>query len=157
MEDIYGDFWQAFLEQTGTETTDPVSRYTYFGESEEETVTALEQLLSGEKTAIAHCIPDYLSTRKPMPKIGDYTMVTDFYGNPCCILRAADVTITPMPEVPGELIQAETPGVSREEWLSRKRAEYQKLAKGSRFHFHEEIPVLMERVQVVFPTKTEGN
>ena len=157
MEDIYGDFWQAFLEQTGTETTDSVSRYTYFGESEEETVTALEQLLSGEKTAIAHCIPDYLSTRKPMPKIGDYTMVTDFYGNPCCILRAVDVDITPMPEVSAELMRAECPGVSREEWLSKKQAEYQRLSKGSGFHFHEEIPVLMERVRVVFPTKTEGN
>lgn len=157
MEDIYGDFWQAFLEQTGTETTDAVSRYTYFGESEEETVTALEQLLSGEKTAIAHCIPDYLSTRKPMPKIGDYTMVTDFYGNPCCILRAEDVTIAPMPEVPAELMQAESPGISREVWLAGKQAEYRKLSKGSGFHFHEEIPVLLEHVQVVFPTRTAEN
>lgn len=156
MEDIYGDFWQVFLEETGTEPTNLVSRYTYFGTDEEESVTALEQLLSGEKTALSHCVPDYLTTKRPMPRIGDYTMVTDFYGNPCCIVRAVDVTIAPLPEIPEALIQAECPGMDRETWLLKKQEEYEALAKRGGFHFHAENPVLMEQVQVVYPVKTEG-
>lgn len=153
MEDIYGDFWEVFLEETGTAPTTAVSRYTYFGTSEEETVIVLEQLLSGEKTAIAHCIPDYLTTRQPMPRIGDYTMVTDFYGNPCCILKAVDVTIAPMPEIPEALMQADVPQITRQAWLEQKQAEYRALSARGGFHFHEEIPVLMEQVQVVYPVK----
>ena len=60
--------------------------------SEEESVTILEQLLSGEKTAVGHCIPAYLATKRRMPRAGDYTMVTDYYGNPCCILYTSGVS-----------------------------------------------------------------
>ena len=154
MEDIYGDFWQAFLEETGTPENTVLHAYTYFGSSEEESVTVLEQFLSGEKTAVSHCVPDYLVKKQRMPQVGDYTMVMDFYGNPCCILHTLDVTIAPMPEISEELIQQDTPGVSREAWLSRKRTEYAALAARSSFHYHEEIPVLMETVERVFPVRS---
>ena len=44
MEDIYQDFWGAFLEQTGRPETTVMTDVTYFGGSEEESVTILEQL-----------------------------------------------------------------------------------------------------------------
>ncbi len=153
MDDIYSDFWEVFLAETETEQTAMVSRYTYFGHSEEESVAVLEQLLSGEKTAISHCIPDYLTKKQPMPRIGDYTMVTDFYGNPCCILKAVDVLIAPLPEVPEHWMQREHPGVTREAWLSEKHGEYEALAARGGFHANEENPVLLEQVQVVYPVK----
>lgn len=154
MDDIYSDFWSVFLEETNTAPTAVVSRYTYFGQSEAETVTALEQLLSGEKTAISHCIPDYLVKKQPLPRIGDYTMVTDFYGNPCCILKAVDVLISPLPEVPELWMQREHPGISRDAWLQEKYAEYKSLAARGSFHANTENPVLLEQVQVVYPVKS---
>lgn len=153
MEDIYGDFWQAFLEETGTPETTVLENYTYFGGSEEESVRVLEQLLSGEKTAISHCIPAYLTKKQRMPREDDYTMVTDFYGNPCCILHTTGVTIAPMPELPEELMQADVPGCTREDWLRDRAAEYEKLAEKGGFHFHSEIPVLMETVELVYPAE----
>lgn len=153
MEDIYGDFWQVFLEETGTPEQTVLNEYTYFGHSEEESVTVLEQLLSGEKTAVSHCIPDYLAQKRRMPRIGDYTMVTDFYGNPCCILHTTQVTIAPMPKIPTELMVRECPGINREAWLAQKQAEYQSLAERGGFHYHGEIPVLMESVELVYPIR----
>ena len=109
MDDIYTDFWLAFLEETHTDPTVTVSRYTYFGQSEEEAVSNLEQLLSGEKTAISHCIPDYLTKKQPLPRVGDYTMVTDFYGNPCCILQAVDVPFSSSPRLKFTLARKQRP------------------------------------------------
>lgn len=154
MDDIYTDFWLAFLEETHTDPTVTVSRYTYFGQSEEESVSNLEQLLSGEKTAISHCIPDYLTKKQPLPRVGDYTMVTDFYGNPCCILRAVDVLISPLTEVPEPWIQWEHPGAARDAWLTEKLAEYRALAARGAFHANAENPILLEQVQVVYPVKS---
>lgn len=153
MDDIYGDFWAAFLEETGTPETTVLQNYTYFGDSEEASVLAVEQFLSGERTAISHCVPAYLTTRQRMPQVGDYTMVMDFYGNPCCILHTTDVAIAPMPELPEPLLQQDCPDQDRDSWLNRKHTEYAALAKRLGFHYHDELPVLMETVELVYPTE----
>lgn len=153
MEDIYQDFFSAFLEQTGAPENLYCHRCTYFGESQEESVNILEQLLRGEKTAISHCIPHYIVTHAPMPKIGDYTMVTDFYGNPCCILRTEGVVIEPVNELGEEISARECQG-NHEAWLARKREEFRALSKRSGFHYNEGLPILMELVEVVFPVKS---
>ncbi len=152
MEDIYQDFWEAFLEETGAPENSYCSRYTYFGENQEESVSVLEQLLGGEKTGISHCIPYYIVTRSPMPKAGDYTMVTDFYGNPCCILETAGVVIEPLPELPAEVAAMECQG-AYEVWLARKHREFEALSKQGGFHYSKELPILMEQVRVVYPVK----
>ena len=151
MDDIYLDFWQVFLEETGTPDTTVLQNCTYFGSSEEESVAVLEQFLSGEKTVISHCIPSYLVKKQRMPRIGDYTMVMDFYGNPCCILHTVDVTIAPMPEIPEALIASECPGMTRDAWLRQKKDEYTALSAKGGFHYHDELPVLMEHVELVYP------
>ncbi len=152
MEDIYQDFWAAFLEQTDTPDNSYCSRYTYFGNSEEESVEILEQLMRGEKTAISHCVPYYIVTRSPMPKAGEYTMVTDFYGNPCCILRTNEVIIEAVNEVTEELAAQECQG-DLIAWRERKQEEFKALAKRPGFHYSEGLPVLMELVDVIFPKK----
>lgn len=153
MDDIYEDFWAAFLEETGTPETTFLENYTYFGDSEEASVDALEQFLSGERTAVSHCVSAYLATKQRMPRIGDYTMVTDFYGNPGCILHTLDVTIAPMSELSKTLIEQECPGVERESWLQDRRKEYTALAERFGFHYNDDLPVLMETVELVYPTK----
>lgn len=151
MNDIYGDFWTAFLEQTDTPEHSYCSRYTYFGTSEEESVEIMEQLLRGEKTAISHCVSYYITTRSPLPRIGDYTMVTDFYGNPGCIVKAVDVVIDPISAIPPEVSALECQG-DHAAWTARKHEEFAALAQRSHFHYHDELPVLMELVELVYPT-----
>ena len=152
MEDIYQDFWQAFLEQTEAPENSYCSRYTYFGSSEEESVEVLEQLLRGEKTAVSHCVPYYIVTRSPMPKIGDYTMVTDFYGNPCCVLKCTGVIIEPVNEITEDVAKQECQG-DLAAWQAKKVEEFQTLSKRASFHYNEGLPVLMEQVEVVYPAK----
>ena len=114
-------------------------------------VEILEQLLRGEKTAVGHCVAAYLATNQRMPKVGDYMMVMDYYGNPCCILHTLGVTIEPLPDIPAELRQAECPGLSGETWLARKQQEFQDLSRRFGFHYHPELPLLMETVEKVYP------
>lgn len=150
MEDIYEDFWQAFLEETGSPENSYCNRYTYFGESEAASVEAMEQLLRGEKTAISHCVPYYIVTRSPMPRVGDYTMVTDFYGNPGCIVKCVDVVIEPIGAIPEEVARQETEG-NLEHWREEKRKEFRALSEKTGFHYNDELPVLMELVERVYP------
>lgn len=150
MADIYEDFWQAFLEETDTPENSYCNRCTYFGDSEEESVNIMEQLLRGEKTAVSHCVPYYIVTRSPMPKVGDYTMVTDFYGNPGCILKCVDVVIDPIGAIPEEVARQEAEG-DLEQWRGEKRREFKALSEKAGFHYNDELPVLMELVERVYP------
>lgn len=150
MADIYEDFWQAFLEETGTPENSYCNQCTYFGDSEEESVNIMEQLLRGEKTAISHCVSYYIVTRSPMPKVGDYTMVTDFYGNPGCILKCVDVVIDPIGAIPEEVARQEAEG-DLEQWRGEKRREFKALSEKAGFHYNDELPVLMELVERVYP------
>ena len=154
MDNIYGDFWETFLEETGTPENTVLTGYTYFGTDEESSVRVLEQLLAGEKTAVGHCVPAYLVTKQRMPQIGDYTMVMDFYGNPCCILHTVRVDIEPMPEIPEDLRRAEYPEKTPEEWLALKQKESGDLSERFGFHYHPEIPILMETVERVYPVRS---
>ena len=151
MDDIYQDFWETFLEETGTPDTTVLTGYTYFGDSEEASVEALELLLSGEKTAVGHCLPAYMARKQRMPRVGDYTVVTDFYGNPCCILHTVDVTIAPLPEIPETLRRSERPELSPEDWLADKLRDFEAQSRAAKFHFHRELPVLLETVERVYP------
>lgn len=150
MEDIYGDFWQAFLEESGTPENSYCNRCTYFGSDEAESVSVMEQLLRGEKRAISHCVPYYIVTRSPMPRVGDYTMVTDFYGNPGCIVKCTEVVIDPVGAISEEIAVLEAQG-DLSLWQQRKRQEFQALSEKSRFHYHDDLPVLMELVERVYP------
>lgn len=154
MDDIYMNFWETFLEETGTPETTVLNSYTYFGNSEEESVNVLEQLMRGEKTAVGHCVSAYITMRQRMPQRGDYVMVMDYYGNPCCILRTADVTIEPMNQIPEDLRKAEYPELSGEEWMDLKQREFGDLARRFGFHYHPELPLLMETVELVYPVKS---
>ena len=151
MDDIYQDFWSAFLEQTGAPENTILTGWTYFGNSEEASVAALGQLRRGEKTAVGHCIPAYIAARQRMPRVGDYTLVTDFYGNPGCILLTRDVVIDPLPAIPPALRQKERPELTPEQWLEEKQREFRALAEQQGFHYHAELPILLELVKMVYP------
>lgn len=47
MDDIYADFWGAFLEETGTPENTVLQNYTYFGDSEEASVAAMNNFFPG--------------------------------------------------------------------------------------------------------------
>mgnify|MGYP002627329507 CR=1 FL=1 len=155
MDNIYGDFWETFLEETNTPETTVLTGCTYFGASEEESVQALEQLLRGDKTAVGHCVTAYVTLRQRMPRIGDYTMVADFYGNPCCILKTVDVTIVPLTGTPEDLRRQEYPELDADAWLDRKQQEFRDLARQHGFRYHPELPILMETVQRVYPVRKQ--
>ena len=57
-------------------------------------------------------------------------------------------------KIPEPLRRQEYPLLTPEEWLTRKQAECRELAKKTKFHYHDEIPLLLETVELAFPQKS---
>lgn len=155
MADIYEEFWMMAIQSGGVPEGTVCKRCSYFGETPEESTNELQRLLWGEKTAVSHCIPWYLRNMQPLPKLGDYTIITDFYGNPAAVVKTVEVTLEAAPDIPRELAEKERAG-GYEEWYQWRQDRNRRLAQQSGFPYVEDLGVLMEEIQVVFPVRDEN-
>ena len=151
MSDIYEDFWGIFADSGKAPENSFYKRCVYFGKSDEESVDEVHRLLHGTKTAVSHCIPYYLKLGLPLPKVGDYTMVTDFIGNPGLIYETKGVSLMPITDVPPELAAREL-DIPFEDWLQWRQTENKDLATRFHFTYSEDLAVLVEEIEVVYPT-----
>lgn len=72
---------------------------------------ALAELVrSGTKRATASLLWIYEAERRPLPKIGELSVVTRFDGEPVCVIETRQVDVTPFEEVSEEFAAVEGEG-----------------------------------------------
>ena len=104
-------FWEAFQASAGE--ADLSSRFyeAFHFDDNEPSANALAQLvLSGRKRATAGTLWFLQSMDQAPPKAGDLSVVTDWHGNPKCVIETQDVAIVPFEEVSEEFAAAEGEG-----------------------------------------------
>ena len=70
-----------------------------FGTSKESAKLIAALVLDGTKTATGSLLWVYEAEGKPIPKPGDYSIVTIGEGEPVCIIRDTEITVVPYDEV----------------------------------------------------------
>lgn len=95
------NFWQEFCGTNGVSPETPFQVW-YFGSSREMAKELLQLVLEGKKTATASLIWEYEDKPEDAPVEGGYSVVTDFDGNPKCVLRTTEVRVLPYNEVDAE-------------------------------------------------------
>ena len=88
---LWGDYLDKHLEYAFSHEP----KVTHFGNSENEVNEALKLILSGKKRAISHSLLGLQYRKEPLPKIGDFTVLTDWKGEAKCILRTVAVRLKP--------------------------------------------------------------
>lgn len=88
---LWGDYLDKHLEYAFSHEP----KVTHFGNSENEVNEALKLILSGKKRAISHSLLGLQHRKEPLPKIGDFTVLTDWKGEAKCILRTVAVRLKP--------------------------------------------------------------
>lgn len=71
-------------------------RVTHLGDNEAAAETQLNLVISGKKRTISHALLGLQLRKEPLPKIGDFTVLTDWNGKAGCIIRTVAVRLTPM-------------------------------------------------------------
>lgn len=95
----------------------------HFGEDEETANGTLAQILDGSKrmTSSVYCYLEPepglpLEEQLAYPKVGDLNVITDWDGNPKCIVRTTDVRIMEYGSVPFEIARLENGDETLEDW-----------------------------------------
>ena len=97
-------YWGQFLSSfpPGSEPADDFVESFFFGTEPEGAREISKLVLDGQKTATGSVLWSYETDGKPVPKAGDYWIVTDGGDDPVCIIQTTDVSVIPFDEVPEE-------------------------------------------------------
>lgn len=149
--DRYLPFWQAFAR---TQPSDPTARFLeafYFDDNEPSANKLALLVTSGRKRATAPLLWAHEHDNQPVPAPGDFSIVTDFAGEPVCVIETRRVDIVGFDDVTAEFAATEGEGDgSLAYWRRVHEAFFARECKRIGRQPSANMPVVCERFEVVF-------
>ncbi|MCK8115729.1 GNAT family N-acetyltransferase [Anaerosoma tenue] len=146
-------FWNAFRVAEPA-LAGPDATYTawHFCDNQADADELADLVLAGRKRATAGALWSYEAEGEPLPRPGDLSVVTDWSGTPRCVIRTTSVEVVPFGSVTEEFAAAEGEGDgSLDYWRRAHRAAFEREAVLTGRAPSEEMPVVCERFEVVYP------
>jgi len=88
---IWGDYLDTHLQYAFVHEP----RVARLGDNKQDAETQLKQVISGSKRAISHSLLGLQLRKEPLPRIGDFTVLTTWDGKARCVIRTVAVRLTP--------------------------------------------------------------
>nr|AIA14046.1 ASCH domain protein [uncultured bacterium] len=143
-------FWKACSERNPDVNPGGSYQVWYFGDSRELADHLCQLVLQGKKTATACLVWETEFNPDEAPVLNGYSIITDFDGNPRCIVRTSEIRIMPFSEVDEQFAADEGEGdLSLEFW---RRAHWEYFSRKCKEMGKEASPsmaVVCERFEVV--------
>jgi uncharacterized protein YhfF len=96
------EYWEEFR-RSNPEIEEQNYQVWHFGNTAEMADELTELVLAGKKTATSSLPWEYDDKPEQAPTVGTYSVVTNFAGEPKCIVRTTEVRILPYNEVDAEV------------------------------------------------------
>lgn len=96
------EFWKEFCAANPQVEPETPFQVWYFGLGEKDAEELSNLVLQGKKTATASLPWEYEDEPEDAPVLGGYSVVTDFAGNPKCVVRTTEIRVLPFSEVDAE-------------------------------------------------------
>jgi len=140
-------FWHGYARHAGITASDYA--VCSFGDSPALANELAALVIAGSKRATASLQRDYADD---LPKVGDYVVVIDGDGSPCCIWRTSEITIKPLIEVSADFAWDEGEGDrSVAYWLAAHREYFNAQAAAQGFQMDDQTATVFERFTIVWP------
>lgn len=99
-------FWREFAAAKQLPEDTPHA-FRCFGADEESARAQAKLVMRGKKRAAVRAKSEYEAAGEPLPKRGGYTVITDIYGEPLCVVQTFAVHILRADELPQDLMLRE--------------------------------------------------
>ena len=144
------EFWQEFLTITSKDITATYVEAFHFDLTQEVANKLLALVLSGAKQATASSLLAYELREERVPQVGDYNIITDWDGNPRCVIETTNIIILPFDEITFDICKREGEDDTLESWQRAHRIFFIKEGEMLGYEFKESMPVVFEDFKVVF-------
>ena len=144
--------WDAFASAC-PDLVGPRATYSswHFCDNQADADELAELVRVGRKRATSGAFWSYAADKEPLPRVGDFSVITDWQGDAQCVIRTTVVEVVPFEAVSAEFAAAEGEGDgSLEQWREAHWAAFEReLARGGRSP-QLDMPVVCERFDVVW-------
>lgn len=103
---MWGDYLDKHLEYAFVDAP----RVTHFCDNPKDAKTCLNLVLKGKKRATTHSLLGIQLRKEPLPKMGNFTVITDWEGKAKCIIRTIRVRMRPYFSIDDSYAQLEGEG-----------------------------------------------
>lgn len=134
-------FWAGYLNQTGQPSDLTYSSAFHLGTNKAEADQLVKLILNQKSTAILKPLTDYPSQ---LPQPGQLAVITDYQGNPQCVIEIVSVMLVAFTRINRQIIQRSQPLVKLKDWQAKWLTINQKAGKA-------ETPVVIIDFKLVYP------
>ncbi|WP_405385058.1 ASCH domain-containing protein [Maribacter sp. LLG6340-A2] len=117
---MWGDYLDSHLEHAFNESPKAV----YFGDNEKDADELAALTKNGSKKATTHSLLGLQHRNEPLPKIGEFIVVTNWKGEAQCIVRTTAVTLKPFFSIDASYAHLEGEGDTSLEYWKKVHWEY---------------------------------
>ncbi len=143
------EYWREYKRKSGEKAETYKAFYFCDNPGDAEELSRL--VTEGIKRATASNLWVYEHEGEQLPKSGELSVVTDYYGEPKCIIKTTHVDIVPFGSVTAEFAAAEGEGdLSLEFWRAAHARVFTKECKSIGRTFDYDCPVVCEKFTVVY-------
>ena len=107
-------------------------------------------VLSGKKNATTSSLESWKIDNLSLPKVGDYSIVTDWNRIPRCIIQTTNIIILPFKDMTYEICKREGEDKCLETWKQNHIKFFTEEGKAMGYKFTEDILILFEDFKVVY-------
>jgi uncharacterized protein YhfF len=144
------EFWQRFLKEKNLPSETLYFDCFHFELTEKWANELLRLVLIGQKKATASSLYAFEKENLKLPEAGDYSIVTNWDGEPKCVIETTKVTILPFKAMTFDLARLEGEDEHLDSWITGHRRFFTEEAKELGYEFTEEMPVVFEEFEVVY-------
>lgn len=143
-------FWREFLVKTGRAKNTGYFDAFHFCNDEKNANELLELVLEGAKRATASAVPLYEAEGEALPQIGDLSIVTDWDGNPKCVIETTAVITLPFREMTYDICKREGEDENLESWQKNHIKFFTEEMESIGSEFTWDMEVLFEDFEVIY-------
>jgi len=109
----------------------------------------LSLVLEGKKRATSSSLWGYELEGEPVPKEGQQSIITDWDGNPACVVRTTRVRVIPYKDMTYDIAKLEGEDDNLESWQKNHVEFFTAEGKEVGYTFREDMPVIFEEFEVI--------
>ena len=109
----------------------------------------LDLVLKGRKKATASSALGYQIEGEEIPEEGKLSVITDWNGNPKCVIKTTRVRIIPYKDITFEIAKLEGEDDTLESWRKNHEEFFTEEGKEIGYKFSEDMEVIFEEFEVI--------
>ncbi|MDQ3129354.1 MAG: ASCH domain-containing protein [Acidobacteriota bacterium] len=145
------EFWQKFCAENPEVNRNTPYEVWFFHHNREPSKKLAELVVSGRKQATASLM-EYENDTGEGGTVGGYSVVTDFDGNPQCVIQTTEVRALPFGEVDAKFAFDEGEGDrTLEYWRAAHTEFFTECCRELNIEFNESMMICCKRFKKLFP------